>query len=185
MVSSNQDPYELSTLKHWRIIHHLHSPNKKLSHELLSYKRNTEILKCLRLKHNGSETKILTLNDIKAHIGPMIRSPRLLLTGQTPKSHPSPRAHHWATQIYNISRNTQTSLHTIKLISKAWATKAQQDWPVNVAINSWLLACKVEIGGALYYVKPELRVSPYLSSFSSTQVISNTCFHEPAIFKSL
>jgi hypothetical protein len=30
-----------------------------------------------------------------------------------------------------------------------------------------------------------LRVSPYLSSFSSTQVISITCFHEPAIFKSL
>jgi hypothetical protein len=25
---------------------------------------------------------------------------------------------------------------------KAWATKAQQDWPVNVAINSQLLQCK-------------------------------------------
>jgi hypothetical protein len=22
---------------------------------------------------------------------------------------------------------------------KTWATKAQQDWPINVAINSWLL----------------------------------------------
>jgi hypothetical protein len=26
---------------------------------------------------------------------------------------------------------------------KDWATKAQQDWPVNMAINSRLLACKV------------------------------------------
>jgi hypothetical protein len=54
-----------------------------------------------------------------------------------------------------------------------------------MAINSQLLACKAEIGGALYYVKPVLRVSPYLSSFSSTQVISITCFPELAIFKLL
>jgi hypothetical protein len=70
-------------------------------------------------EHSGNETKILTLNDTKARIGPMMRSPRLLLTGQALKSHPSPRAHHWATQIYNISRNTQSSLHTIKSISKS------------------------------------------------------------------
>jgi hypothetical protein len=25
---------------------------------------------------------------------------------------------------------------------KAWATKTQNDLPINVAINSWLLACK-------------------------------------------
>jgi hypothetical protein len=25
---------------------------------------------------------------------------------------------------------------------KAWATKAQQDWPVNIAINNQLLVCK-------------------------------------------
>jgi hypothetical protein len=45
---------------------------------------------------------------------------------------------------------------------KAWATKAQQDWPVNVAINSQLLVCKAEIGEALYYAKLMLRVDPYL-----------------------
>jgi hypothetical protein len=27
---------------------------------------------------------------------------------------------------------------------KVWATKAQQDWPVNVTTNSWPLAYKVE-----------------------------------------
>jgi hypothetical protein len=25
--------------------------------------------------------------------------------------------------------------------SKTWTTKAQQDWPINVGINSWLLVC--------------------------------------------
>jgi hypothetical protein len=34
---------------------------------------------------------------------------------------------------------------------KVGATKAQQDLPVNVAINSRLLECKVEIGYALSY----------------------------------
>jgi hypothetical protein len=52
------------------------------------------------------------------------------------------------------------SAHNLKSTSEAWATKAQQNWPVNVAINSRLLACKAEIGEALYYVKPALRVHP-------------------------
>jgi hypothetical protein len=43
----------------------------------------------------------------------------------------------------------------------AWATKAQQDWPINMAINSRLLICKTEIGEALYYAKPALKVDPY------------------------
>jgi hypothetical protein len=30
-----------------------------------------------------------------------------------------------------------------------------------MAINSWLLACKTEIGQSLYYAKPVLRVDPY------------------------
>jgi hypothetical protein len=44
---------------------------------------------------------------------------------------------------------------------KAWATKAQQDWPVNVAINNRHLACKAELGEALYDAKLTLRVDPY------------------------
>jgi hypothetical protein len=50
----------------------------------------------------------------------------------------------------------------IKSTSKAWATKAQQEWPINVAINSRLLACEAELGQALYYIKLTLRVSPYI-----------------------
>jgi hypothetical protein len=142
-------------------------------------------MKCSSLKHSGSKTKIQALDDTRVNIDPMMLSPRLLLTGRTLKSLPNSQARHWATLICHNSHNTQSSLHTIKSTSKAWATKAQQNWPVNVAINNRLLVCNAGIGVALYYVKPALRVSPYLSSFSSTQVISTTCFQEPAIFKSL
>jgi hypothetical protein len=54
-------------------------------------------MKCLSLKHSGSETKILALDDTRAHIIPMMRSPQLLLMGRAPKSLPNPRAHHWVT----------------------------------------------------------------------------------------
>jgi hypothetical protein len=112
MVSHNQDAYELSTPKHWRIIHHIYGLNKPLLHEFLSYKRNTYIMKCLSLKHSGSKIKILALGNIRACIGPMMRSPRLLLTGQAPKSPYSPRTRHWATPICYSSHNTEASLHT-------------------------------------------------------------------------
>jgi hypothetical protein len=85
-------------------------------------------------------------------------------------------------QVWQILRHLCTQL---RFASKSWATKAQQDWPVNVVINSGLLACKGEIGGAWCYAKPALRVSPYLSSFCSKQVIFITCFHQLAVFKSL
>jgi hypothetical protein len=49
----------------------------------------------------------------------------------------------------------------ITCTSKAWATKAQQDWSVNMAISSQLLACKGRMVEALYYVEPTLRVEPY------------------------
>jgi hypothetical protein len=71
------------------------------------------MMMCSSLKHSGSETKILALNDTRARISPMIQSPRLLLTGQ------APQARHWATPIYYSSHNIQTSLHTIKSTSKA------------------------------------------------------------------
>jgi hypothetical protein len=44
---------------------------------------------------------------------------------------------------------------------KVWATKAQQDLPVNVTINSRHLACKAEKDKLYNCVKPTLRVSPY------------------------
>jgi hypothetical protein len=88
-------------------------------------------MKCSTLKHGGSENKILPLDDARARIGPMMRSPRPLLTGWAPKSLFNPQARHWGTPTCHSSRNTQACLHTFKYTSKAWATKAQQDWPIN------------------------------------------------------
>jgi hypothetical protein len=51
-------------------------------------------MKCLSLKYSGSETKILSLGDTRARIGPMMQSPRLMFMGRAPKSHLSPWAHH-------------------------------------------------------------------------------------------
>jgi hypothetical protein len=44
---------------------------------------------------------------------------------------------------------------------KAWATKTQSDLPVNVAINSRLLACKAEKDKLYNCAKHALRVSSY------------------------
>jgi hypothetical protein len=72
-------------------------------------------MKCSSLKHSESKTKILSLDDTRARIGPMICSPRLLLTGQAPMSPPNPRAHHWVTPTCHSSHKILTSLHTIKI----------------------------------------------------------------------
>jgi hypothetical protein len=74
---------------------------------------------CSSLRHSGSETKILALDDVRARIRTMMRSPRLLLMGWDPKSLLSLQAHHWITPIYHSSHNTQIFLHTFKSISKA------------------------------------------------------------------
>jgi hypothetical protein len=71
-------------------------------------------MKFLSFKHSGSETKLLPLGDTRARIGPKMRSPRLLLTGRTPKSLPTPRACHWVTPTCHSSHKTLTSLHTIE-----------------------------------------------------------------------
>jgi hypothetical protein len=70
-------------------------------------------MKCSSFKHSRSETKILPLSDTRARIGPKMRSPQLLLTGQAPKSPPKPRARHWATPNCYSCHNTLASLHTI------------------------------------------------------------------------
>jgi hypothetical protein len=69
-------------------------------------------MKCLSSKHSGSETKILTLGDTRARIGPKMRSPQRLLTGWAPKSLPNHRAHHQATPTCRSSHKTLASLHT-------------------------------------------------------------------------
>jgi hypothetical protein len=45
-----------------------------------------------------------------------------------------------------------------------------------MTINSRLLACKTEIGQALYYAKPALRVGPYFKVFNPNPVDSITYF---------
>jgi hypothetical protein len=68
-------------------------------------------MKCLSLKHSGSETKILSLDDAMTRIDPIMQSPRLMLTGRAPKSPLSPQAHHWVTPTCHSSHNTRASLH--------------------------------------------------------------------------
>jgi hypothetical protein len=75
-------------------------------------------MKCSSLKRSGSEIKILPLSDTRTRIGPKMRSPQLLLTGQAPMSPLKPRACHWATPNYHNSHNTLASLHTIEITSK-------------------------------------------------------------------
>jgi hypothetical protein len=53
--------------------------------------------------------------------------------------------------------NTSVKQHQ----GKVCATKAQQDLPVNMVINSRLLACKSKRGEIYYFVKPALSVDPY------------------------
>jgi hypothetical protein len=72
-------------------------------------------MKCSSLKHSGSETKILSLDDTRARISPKMRSPRLLLMGRAPMSPLNPWARHWATPNCYSSPNTLASLHTIKI----------------------------------------------------------------------
>jgi hypothetical protein len=72
-------------------------------------------MKCLSLKHSRSETKILSLDDTSACIGPKMRNPWLLLTWRAPMSPPKSQAHYWATPNYHSSHNTLASLHTIEI----------------------------------------------------------------------
>jgi hypothetical protein len=45
-----------------------------------------------------------------------------------------------------------------------------------MAINSQLLACKAELGQALYHAKPILRVDPYFQVLALAQLISLLTF---------
>jgi hypothetical protein len=69
-------------------------------------------MKFSSFKHSGSETKILSLGDARARIGPKMRSPRLLLMGRALKSLPKHQTHHWATPTCHSSHKTLAALHT-------------------------------------------------------------------------
>jgi hypothetical protein len=76
-------------------------------------------MKFSSFKHSGNESKILSLGDTRARIGPKMRSPQLLLTGRAPKSLPTPQVHHWVTPTCHNSHKTLTSLHTIEKHKKS------------------------------------------------------------------
>jgi hypothetical protein len=74
---------------------------------------------------------------------PKMRSPRHLFRARAPSWLSSPPVgRHCAIQICHSTRSTQAFLQRKRSTNKDWVTKAQQDWPVNVAINSRLLACQ-------------------------------------------
>jgi hypothetical protein len=93
---------------------------------------------------------------------PKMWSPRQLFRARATNWLPSPQVgHHCATWTCHSTRSTQDFLQPKRSTSKAWETKAQQDWPINMVINSRLLVCKASSGRALYYAKPALRVNHY------------------------
>jgi hypothetical protein len=70
MVSANQDPYELPTSKHWRIIHRIHGPKDELLHEFLYYIR-VHIYEVLEVVNYIAEVlQKTTLDATRAHIKP-------------------------------------------------------------------------------------------------------------------
>jgi hypothetical protein len=68
MVSHNQDPYELSTLKHWYIIHHIHGLKYELLHKFLYYTRVHRSWSAQSCKiHSGSVTEDNTRHHKSLH----------------------------------------------------------------------------------------------------------------------
>jgi hypothetical protein len=76
-----------------------------------------------------AKPKHYSLGEARARIGPMMRSPRLLLMGRAPMSPPSPLALHWATPTYHSSHSTRTALHTINPQAKAEQLKLSKTDP--------------------------------------------------------
>jgi hypothetical protein len=103
---------------------------------------------------------------------PKMQSPQRLFRPRAPSWLPSPPVgHHWATQTCQSTRSTQAFLQPKRSTSKAWATKAQQDWPINVAINSWLLAYNASWGKLYTKAKPALWESPYFQILALNQTL--------------
>jgi hypothetical protein len=148
MLSPNQNPYELPTLKHWCIIHHIHGPKYELLHLFLNYIRVCRSWSVQSCKtHSGSVTKDWHSMLQGPTSSPKMQSPRPLFGARAPSWLPTPPlGRHWATRTCHNTHNTQEFLQPKRSKSKSWATKAQQDWPVNVVINNRLLVCKASWG---------------------------------------
>jgi hypothetical protein len=146
MVSPNQDSYEMSTPKHWRIIHTYMTRIK--SHYMNSWVTKRYIDNEVFEFKNIAESKPKYYHSVIQGLASALRCEVLdcclrgglpsllsllrLVTGSHPLSTVVTKPWHLCTQMKNISKD--------------WATEAQEDWLVNVTINSGLLACKAEIG---------------------------------------
>jgi hypothetical protein len=171
MVSSNQDPYKLPTPKHWRIIYHIRGLKYELLHEFLTYIRVHRSWSVQSLKYSRSDIKDWHSTVQGPTSSPKMWSPRQLFRSQAPSWLPSPQVGcHWATRTCHNTHNTQASLQPKWSTSKAWATKAQQDWSVNMTINSWLLVCKASWKSSILW-QTQAKSESLLSNFSSIQII--------------
>jgi hypothetical protein len=143
MVNPNQDPYELSTPKHWRIIHRIYGPKYELLNEFLYYIRLHISWSARSCKiHSESVTKYCT----RCYKGPHWALRCGVLDGSSelgiPADLPVPR---WVTtgshELTTAPAVPRAYLQFTRSTSKDWTTKTQQDWLINVGINNWLLAC--------------------------------------------
>jgi hypothetical protein len=124
------------------------------------------------LKHSGSITKDWRSMIQGPQSSPKMRSPWQHFRARAPSWHSIPQAgHHWATQTCHSTHSTQASLQTKRSTSKPWATKAQQDWPINMVINSELLTCKASWESSIL-CQTRAKSESLFSSFSSIQIIS-------------
>jgi hypothetical protein len=126
---------------------------------ILVLHQSTQIMECSEFKHSESDTK----DDTRWYKGPhqalrckVLDSPSELRPQLTSQSSGGlPLGH------TNLPQHPQYS-------GKAWASKAQQDWPINVDINSRLLTCQA-LGKLYTNAKPTLWERPYFQSFRSIQ----------------
>jgi hypothetical protein len=127
----------------FKVIHHIHIAQIKVSYYIDSW--ITIEFNIMKYSSFGNKAEAaLTSTTIQ---GPpwsiKMQSPWYLFKASAPSWLPSLQVdHHWATRTCHSSHNIQASLYTINFTSKAWATEAQQDWSINVVINSRLLAWK-------------------------------------------
>jgi hypothetical protein len=110
---------------------------------ILILHQSTQIMKCSKFKHSGSVTKDCTRCYKGPHRALRCEVPNSCLELGSLAGIPLLR---WvATMPHKLATAPAVLKHFCnpkRSTRKAWATKAQQDWPVNVAINSWLIVCK-------------------------------------------
>jgi hypothetical protein len=127
-----------------KVIHHIHTTRINVSYYIGS-SITTEFIrvKCSSFGNTAEAIHKLTWRIQGLTSSPKMRSPTTSLQsfGSQLTSHPSSGSSLGYTNFLQQPQYSGISAHN-NFISKDWATKAQQYLPVNVVINSRLLACK-------------------------------------------